>query len=189
MLFRRNKSSAAPEQPAKPGGKGRPTPSRKEAQAAARARAKAPAGRSRRSGPRNPDAAKMREAMKTGEERYLPKRDKGPMRRFLRDFVDSRLSFVELLMPLLLVTLVLGYSGNERLAAIGNSMLLGTFVLVIVDMFLLRLKVRRQLIQRFPGEDYKGTTYYTITRSLQMKFLRLPKPQVKIGQPLPDTYR
>ena len=95
------------------------------------------------------------------------------------------------------VGLVIGVCGLVRALRIQSivvsreipMMLLGTFVLVIVDMFLLRLKVRRQLIQRFPGEDYKGTTYYTITRSLQMKFLRLPKPQVKIGQPLPDTYR
>ena len=35
----------------------------------------------------------------------------------------------------------------------------------------------------------KGTTYYAVMRSLQMKFMRLPKPQVKIGQELPEHYR
>jgi hypothetical protein len=30
---------------------------------------------------------------------------------------------------------------------------------------------------------------YAAMRSLQMKFLRLPKAQVKIGENLPETYR
>ena len=37
--------------------------------------------------------AQMREGMKTGDERYLPQRDKGPVKRFIRDFVDSRLTW------------------------------------------------------------------------------------------------
>ena len=50
--------------------------------------------------------------MRNGEEKYLLARDKGPVRRFIRDFVDSRFSFIELIIPLLVVTMVLGYSGN-----------------------------------------------------------------------------
>ena len=50
--------------------------------------------------------------MKAGEERYLLARDKGPVRRFIRDFVDSRFSFIELMIPLLIVTMVMGYSGQ-----------------------------------------------------------------------------
>ena len=34
--------------------------------------------------------AKQREALANGDERYLPARDKGPVRRFVRDYVDSR---------------------------------------------------------------------------------------------------
>ena len=66
-------------------------------------------------------SAKVRAGMKSGEERYLLPRDKGPVRRFIRDFVDSRFSFVELLIPLLIVTMVLGYSGNDTLRSIGNT--------------------------------------------------------------------
>ena len=51
--------------------------------------------------------------MRTGDERYLPARDTGPVKRFIRDFVDSRFQFIELLIPVLLVTLVLGYSGSS----------------------------------------------------------------------------
>jgi hypothetical protein len=30
--------------------------------------------------------------------------------------------------------------------------------------------------------------FYGILRSMQLRFLRLPKPQVKLGQRLPDRY-
>jgi len=193
-LFRRTKSEPTPvEAPVRAGGKGRPTPSRKEAEAASKARAKVPRSRKEASAAqraaRTESSQKMRTAMKTGDERFLPARDKGPVRRFVRDFVDSRFSFVELMIPLLIVTMVLGYSGNPRLANIGNSVLFGTLLLIVVDILVMRFRLRRQLAQRFGAESSKGTTYYAVMRSLQMKFMRLPKSQVKIGQQLPEHYR
>ncbi len=194
MLFRRSKSETPVETTVvKPDGKGRPTPSRREAEAAAKARAKVP--RSRKEMMQAQRLAKtessmtVRKAMKAGDERYYLPRDKGPVRRFIRDFVDSRFSFIELMIPLLIVTMVLGYSGNPQLASIGNTVLLGTILLVIMDMVILRVRLRKQLAERFPDEPIKGTTYYAVTRALQMKFMRLPKSKVKIGQELPEHYR
>jgi hypothetical protein len=199
-LFRRNKSetdttsSADETTTVKPGAKGRPTPTRREAEAAAKARAKAPRTRkelaARQRQQRAASSEQMRAALRgKGDERYLPARDRGPMKRFVRDFVDARFSLVELLIPLMIVTLILGYSGNARLAAIGNAILLGTLVMVTFDMLLMRGRLRKQLARRFPGESTKGTTYYAVVRALQMRFMRMPKAQVKIGQSLPETYR
>ena len=50
--------------------------------------------------------AKMRQGMRTGDERYLPTRDKGPVKRFIRNYVDARISVAEFLLPLLLVIMV-----------------------------------------------------------------------------------
>ena len=193
-MFRRPKSEPVVDPGTlKVGGKGRPTPSRAEAQAAARARAKTPRTRKEIAAAqrmsRSESSQKMRSAMKSGDERYLPERDKGPKKRFIRDFVDARFSFVELMIPLLLVTMVLGYSGNARLAGIGNTVMFGTLLLVVVDILVMRFRMRRELGRRFPEEPVKGTTYYAVMRSLQMKFMRLPKAQVKIGQQLPEHYR
>jgi hypothetical protein len=195
-LFRRNKSDTE-TQPSgavdKDGGKGRPTPTRREAEAAARARAKVPRTRKEiakaQRAARFESSQKVRSAMKAGDERYFLARDKGPVRSFIRDFIDSRFSFVELMIPLLLLTLALGYSGNPKLASIGNTILLGTMLLVVVDLFIMRLRMRRELARRFPDESTKGTTYYAVMRSLQMKFMRMPKAKVKIGQKLPEHYR
>ncbi|WP_182526268.1 DUF3043 domain-containing protein [Nocardioides dongkuii] len=194
MLRRSKTETPSPEAvTTKPGGKGRPTPSRKEAEAAARARAKTPRNRKElakaQRQARAESSQKVRAAMKSGDERYYLPRDKGPVRRFVRDFVDSRFSFIELMIPLLIFSMVLGYSGNEQLMSLGSVMLLATFVLIVLDMVFLRIRLRRELGRRFPDESHKGTTYYAITRALQMKFMRMPKSQVKIGQRLPDTYR
>ena len=100
-MFRRTKSPE-PAQPTvvKEGGKGRPTPSRREAEAARKARAKA--GMDKKAAKqllrerRAAENAKMRQGLKTGDERYLPPRDQGPVRRFVRDFVDARVSMAEM---------------------------------------------------------------------------------------------
>lgn len=193
-MFRRTKSEpTAPQAVTKPGGKGRPTPSRREAEAAAKARAKVPRDRKEQAraqrAARNESSKSVRAAMKAGDERYYLARDRGPVRRFIRDFVDSRFSFIELMIPLLIVTMIMGYSGNARLAGIGNTILMGTILLVILDMVMLRFKLRRELTRRFPDEPQKGTTYYAVSRAMQMKFMRLPKSKVKIGQELPEHYR
>lgn len=196
-MFRRNKSEAplvdTEADAGAAGGKGRPTPTRKEAEAAAKARAKVPRTRKElakaQRAARFESSQRVRSAMKSGDERYFLARDKGPVRSFIRDFVDSRFSFVEMMIPLLLLTLALGYSGNPNLASIGNTILLGTMVLVVVDLLVMRFRMRRELARRFPDESTKGTTYYAVMRSLQMKFMRMPKAKVKIGQKLPEHYR
>ena len=193
MFRRTNPEPDSPVTTDKAGGKGRPTPTRKEAEAAARARAKVPRTRKEQAAAqrsaRGDTSRRMREAMKTGDERYLPSRDRGPVRRFIRDFVDSRFSFIELMVPLLIVSMILGYSGSRGMVELGNTVLFTTLLVIVVDIVMLRFRLRRELARRFPGESTKGATLYAAMRSLQMKFLRLPKPQVKIGAKLPETYR
>ena len=198
-MFRRTKHSpqesaaGAATDPATHGGKGRPTPTRREAEAAARARARPPRTRKelarQQRETRAESSRKVRQAMKTGDERYFMPRDKGPVRHFIRDFVDVRFSFVELMIPVMILVLVLGWSNNTDLQQTGNTILLGMLLLVVIDLFLLRFRLRRELARRFPDEPTKGTTYYALTRAMQMKFMRLPKSQVRIGQRLPDHYR
>ncbi len=192
-VFRRTKSEPEPVVEPKPGGKGRPTPTRKEAEALAKAKARTPRTRkelaARAREVRTEDSRKIRAAMKTGDEKYLLPRDKGPERRFIRDYIDSRFSIVELLIPLLVLTLILGYSGSPTLMQASQVVMMATFLFVLVDMLILRFRLRRELTRRFPEESHRGTTWYAMMRSLQMKFMRMPKAKVKIGQDLPDDYR
>ena len=175
----------------KEGGKGRPTPTRKEAEAAAKARAKTPRTRKELAAAQRAGATSsksIRQAMRDGDERYYPARDKGPVRRFVRDFVDARFSLIELVIPLLLVTMLLGFVKNARVQTLSSTLLLLLVIMVLLDMVMLRFRLRRELKRRFPEQAYNGLSYYAITRAMQMKFMRLPKPRVRIGQALPDDY-
>ena len=193
MFRRKSETAVADETLAKEGGKGRPTPSRKEAEAARMARVRTPRTRKEQQvaarARRFDSSQKLREAMKTGDERYLPARDKGPLRRFTRDYVDSKFTIAELILPLLVVTMVLGYSGNTTLAYFSNAFMTLMLLAVVANLVWLRLGLHRQLRKRFPDASYKGLTYYAVVRAVQLRFLRMPKSQVRIGQQLPDTYR
>jgi hypothetical protein len=171
-------------------GKGRPTPSRKEAEAAARARAKAaldPKLTRKQSRQQRFEAGRAaREGIKAGDERYLRPRDQGPVRRFVRDFVDARLSMAELAVPGFLVSFVVSAAGYP---AAGSGLLNALLLIIVVDSILLRFRLHRELRRRFPDDDHSGTTFYALVRALQIRFLRLPKPQVKLGQGLPERYR
>jgi hypothetical protein len=187
-VFRRTSKTESPEPDFSekgPGAKGRPTPTRKEAEAAARQRAKAPMDkktaqkvlRERRA----ESNAQVRQGMKTGEERYLPQRDKGPVKRFIRNYVDARLSIAEFLLPVLIVIMVMQYSGDDSMVRLGTALMSTTILVVAVDTSWLLFRVKRQLRAKFPDEPMKGTTFYTIMRVLQLRWMRMPKPQVKIG--------
>lgn len=193
-MFRKTKSEtpAAPssETDLREGGKGRPTPSRKEAQAAARERARA--GRDKRAAAqmkrqrRAEDSQRIREGMKTGDERYLMPRDKGPVRRFVRDWVDSRITFLELMLPALVIVMGLQLAGE---LTISNAIWSVMWILVLVDITWMFLRLGGEIRRRFPDEETKGWRFYAIMRALQIRPLRIPKSQVKLYQPLPERYR
>jgi hypothetical protein len=168
-----------------PGAKGRPTPSRKEAEAAARERAKAVMDkktakkvlRDRRA----ESNAKMREGMRRGDERYLPERDKGPVKRFIRDFIDSRISIAEFLLPLLVLIMVMQYSGQRPLVAFSNALWTTTIILIVLDTMWMLFRLKRALRAKFPDAPTKGITFYAVLRVMQLRLLRMPKPKVKLG--------
>jgi len=184
-LFRRTEKpagTAAHEDAEKAGGKGRPTPSRKEAQAAARERARAgmdkKAAQKLLRDKRAESNRRMREGMKSGDEKFLPARDQGPVRRFVRDWVDARISVAEFLLPLLILIMVLQGVGSQSLS---SGLWASTLLLLLVDTLWIRFRMTRDLRARFPDESLKGTTFYALVRILQLRFMRLPKPNVKLG--------
>jgi len=167
------------------GGKGRPTPTRKEAEAARRQRVRptldrrATARRDREA--RRAQAAKTRLAMQTGDEAHYTGRDRGPVRGFIRDFVDSRRSVAEFFLPLLLVVLVLSFFRNPTAAIVSAAVWLASMLLVAVDLFVLGFRLRREVRRRFPEDTGRGHTFYGVIRATQLRRLRLPKPRVKAG--------
>jgi len=125
---------------------------------------------------------KQRTALLEGDERYLPARDKGPVRRFTRDFIDSRWTAAEFFLPYAVVVLVLSITRNQVLQFASTLLFLAFFLVVILDFVRLGLSLRKNVRERFPNENTKGAVAYGLMRTLQMRRLRLPKPQVKRGE-------
>lgn len=165
--------------------KDHPTPKRSASEAARKTRVSAPADRKtamkEQRDKRRVNGIKVREAMATGNDAFLPARDKGPVRRAIRDFVDSRLMFAEMLMPIMLVMLVLLVTKVPGVQAYVTLAWVLMITLVMIDLLLLWWRLRRMLRTRFPGVSTRGAMSYGILRATQLRLMRLPKPQVRIG--------
>lgn len=176
--------SQQPRDPEAP--KGRPTPKRSEAQSQRRRAATQPTDRKaamkRARETRRTELARQREALANGDERYLPARDKGPVRRFARDFVDSRFCIAEFFLPMAVIILILSMVRIGQLQSIALLLWLGVIVMIVVDSIGLGIRLKKQLNERFPNESKRGVVAYALMRTLQMRRLRLPKPQVKRGE-------
>jgi hypothetical protein len=169
--------------PAREGGKGRPTPKRREAERGRRRAAAAPRDRKeayrRTRDQQREQRARMMHGLKAGDERLLPKRDAGPVRRFARDLVDSRRSVAEFFLPLALIILILNFTKDPQIRAIGSFLWLLLVVLIIVDSVILSSKLKRGLRRMHPDEGAKGVVPYALMRSMQIRRFRLPPPRMK----------
>ncbi|RZU12237.1 DUF3043 family protein [Kribbella rubisoli] len=192
-MFRRSKSETDTTVPAEPqgkaGGKGRPTPSRRDAEAARKAAFKKPRNRKEASAIRREkvrtERSKMQSAMQTGDDRYLPAADKGPVRRFARDYVDARYSVMEFALPILLVVSLVGVVFSPQfpwLAGMVNLLFLAMILLIAADWFLLTAGLKKAVGVKYPKESTKGLGFYAVRRTMQMRRWRLPKPMVKRGE-------
>ena len=94
--------------------------------------------------------------MLSGEEKNLPPRDRGPVHRFARDYVDSRRSAAEFFLPIALFVLIATFIRNEVVYTLGILVWLVLLSVVVVDSMLVARGLRRALAQRFPNEKTKG---------------------------------
>lgn len=190
LVFGRRRESDTPaaataEEP-KPGGKGRPTPKRREAEAARKA-ATRPARNRREAMRRDRELARTqrlqaREALMRGDEKNLPPRDQGPVRRFARDFVDSRRSAAEFFFWIALIVLIGSFLPSPAIRAYTTLFWLVALIVIVVDSVVLGFRLRSELRRRFTGgESTRGVTPYALMRAMQIRKLRLPPPRVKPG--------
>lgn len=167
-------------------GKGRPTPKRREAEKVRRRAITAPrdrkeAYRTARERQRDERARSM-QALRTGDERYLPPRDRGPVKRYVRDLVDARRSVAEFFLPLALVILVLTFTSSPQLKFLGSTLWMTLVVLIVIDSVVLATRLKRGLARAHADQDRRGALAYALMRSMQIRRFRLPPPRVKPGR-------
>lgn len=190
-MFGRNKTlneqqAEALTHPEREGAKNRPTPKRRE-QEAARKRplvvADRKAAKRDEQLKRRESSARMRQAMITGDEAHLPARDKGPERRFIRDYVDARWNIGEFMLPIMIVVLALSFVRQSWALMIVFIAVYGILLVAAIDAFLMWRRLKKRLVEKF-GEDGipRGGAMYAVMRAFQMRRSRMPKPQVERGQ-------
>ncbi|GAA4814184.1 DUF3043 domain-containing protein [Streptomyces ziwulingensis] len=166
--------------------KGRPTPKRSQAQGQRRSVANTPTTRKeaakRQREDRRTAMERQRKALASGDERYLPARDKGPVRKFARDFIDSRFNIAEWFLPMAVVILVLSMVRVASLQNVALLLWLVVILLIVLDSIVSATRLKKALRERFGDDNKRGAVAYALMRSLQMRRLRLPKPQVKRGE-------
>jgi len=181
--------------------KGRPTPKRVEAEGRRRGPVPPPPRtqreaykRSREVRPkmtreeRANDQRERREKMMSGDERYLMPKDRGPVKAFVRDVIDSRRNLMGLFMPLAILVLAsyfLQYAVPTL--PVQEYVMLACLVFLlamVVEAILLGRLATRMARTKFPKETVRtaGIIWYTFTRASQVRKLRVPRPRVRPGE-------
>ena len=179
--------ASSADQLLKASGKGRPTPRRNEAQG-------------RRPGPPPPPPTTRKEAYKRmretqaanraqsrqgaarGDDAYLPARDRGPVRKLVRDVVDSRRNVGSFFLVIAAVALVGTVAPSLLVRNYASFLLMGFFLLMIVDSVILSRRIKGKVAERFPGtQKTRGLVWYGISRSTMIRRWRFPKPDAALG--------
>ena len=179
MSKQENNSDKSPEK------KGKATPKRKDAVAKTKINSiTAPVSKA--------DRAKNREALKAaraearaaymrGDQNALPARDRGPVKKFVRDYIDSRRSLGEYFLPLMVIVLMLTLVPSVEIRFFAIILMYSAMAYSVMYGFITTSRIKKLVSERFPGEPTKGLGIYGWLRSTQMRRLRAPAPQKKLG--------
>ncbi|AQQ15667.1 hypothetical protein CGLAU_08560 [Corynebacterium glaucum] len=123
--------------------------------------------------------------MDAGDERYLMDRDKGEVRRYVRDWVDSQRFFNNYVMPMALVLLVILLLGTwlPRVSQVLSLVTMAFMLTIFIEGFIIGSRVNRAVKAKFPdtADTGFGLGMYAFSRASQPRNWRSPKPRVAIG--------
>jgi len=179
--------------------KGRPTPKRRDSEAKRRGPVAPPPRTSREAMKRNRGSKeerkalsakrrearlKQRERMMSGDDKYLPKREKGPVIAYVRDVVDSQRTVLGLFMPLAILVFLSITVPSPLIQQYVTLLSLLIFIMMIGQAVILGRKIAQMARAKFPKEYIKtgSIIWYVATRAVQVRKLRIPKPRVKAGE-------
>ena len=167
-------------------GKGRPTPKRKEAESARKQGItvpKDPKAARRAARERDREArAKSRAGLMAGDPAYFPRRDAGPVKAQVRDYIDRRRTVGEFFVSFAFVVLLMGLINNPTVQATVVYVWTSVLLLVVLDTILVGILLGRSLRKDYPDKsDRKGAVSYGVLRALQLRRFRIPPPRIKAG--------
>ena len=162
--------------------KGKPTPKRKDAEAKLKISPLSPtASKDAKRALKEQSRVRRLEARAAymrGEESALPYRDKGPARRFVRNYIDERRSISEYFLVLIMLVLFLTIIPIPAVQLAAVALMYSSMIFMTVNGIVLSRKLKKLVAEKYPEEPTKGIGMYGWMRSTQLRRLRAPAPQV-----------
>ncbi len=181
-------------------GKGRPTPKRREAEG--RRGPVAPPPKTQREAIKRSKvqsktltkdekralARVNRERMMSGDDRYLLARDRGKVRAYVRDLVDSRRNVAGILLPIAVLSFVILLIPVPLLQTYGPLLLLVAIAAGVIDSVIFGRQMSRKVRKKFPNGDDSGLStkgsslgFYAFNRACLIRRWRVPRARVGPG--------
>jgi hypothetical protein len=130
------------------------------------------------------ERAEASAGMRAGDERYLLARDRGPEKALVRAIVDSKRTAGTWFFAGAIIVFIGSTGRMPPVVQLGANLLWAILAIaVIVDSVVISRRVKKLVTQRFPGTTQRmGSLYlYGIMRGLTFRRMRVPKPQVELG--------
>jgi hypothetical protein len=161
--------------------KGQPTPKRADARKARRSPTTGSSTADQRAKVRA-DRQRARQALISGDERFLPARDAGPERRLARDVVDSRFTLGQIMLIVIVGVFFLGsFIPNTAVQAAASYGGLIALLLIVVDSARHGRAAKAAVAQKFPNASVTGIASYAFLRAMLPRRFRRPPPKVERG--------
>lgn len=156
-----------------------PTPTRREAEAARMERL-------------HPNLSPKEQRKADRQARYeaqalaWDKVERSPERTLLRDFVDTRWTVAEFMMPamILIMAVMLATMTNPLLSSYVALSLWVLMFFAIINTWVMWRSFKKLLAERVPGASTKGLLMYMINRSMMIRRFRRPAPRINRGDPI-----
>jgi hypothetical protein len=117
-----------------------------------------------------------------GDPAFFPRRDAGPVKLQVRDYIDRRRTVGEFFVPFAFLVLLLGLLKNPSVQKVVVLIWTSVLLLVVLDTILIGILLGRYLRKEFPEKsDRKGAVSYGVLRALQLRRFRIPPPRIKAG--------
>jgi hypothetical protein len=118
-----------------------------------------------------------------GDDNYLPARDRGPVRKLVRDVVDARRNAGSFFLVVAGLVLIGYFIPNPAVQSYTVFLWFLFFLVIIADSVVLGRRIKRKVLERFPNDDHRmrGLIWYGISRSTMVRRWRFPKAEVAVG--------
>ena len=134
-------------------------------------------------------------AMETGDVANMPKAERSPIRTFTRDWIDARYNLGEFFIPVALILLIGSISLSSFSSVLGFVLAMIMYVYmaaVLIDLTVLWITLKRSLIKHGKWDGKRSILRkerlltYAISRAIQIRRFRVPKPAEKKRGHWPD---